>query len=43
MFDVAVDLRADSKTCGKWYGVELTEKNKNSFIFPKGLHMDFWC
>lgn len=43
VFDVAVDLRADSKTYGKWYGVELTEKNKNSFIFPKGLRIDFWC
>lgn len=24
VFDVAVDLRKDSKTYGKWYGVELT-------------------
>ena len=28
VFDVAVDLRKDSKTYGKWYGVELTEENK---------------
>ena len=25
VFDVAVDLRSDSKTYGKWYGVELTK------------------
>ncbi len=31
VFDVAVDLRAESATYGKWYGVELTEKTKNSF------------
>ena len=24
VFDVAVDLRADSKTYGQWFGVELT-------------------
>ena len=28
VFDVAVDLRKDSATYGKWYGVELTEENK---------------
>ena len=28
VFDVAVDLRKESKTYGKWYGVELTEENK---------------
>ena len=28
VFDVAVDLRKDSETYGKWYGVELTEENK---------------
>ena len=27
VFDVAVDLRAGSKTYGQWYGVELTEEN----------------
>lgn len=27
MFDVAVDLRSESKTYGKWYGVELTEES----------------
>jgi len=31
VFDVAVDLRSDSKTYGQWYGVELTEENKKQF------------
>ena len=34
VFDVAVDLRADSVTYGKWYGVELTEENKKQFLIP---------
>ena len=25
VYDVAVDLRTDSDTYGKWYGIELTE------------------
>ena len=31
VFDVAVDLRANSRTYGQWYGVEHTEKNKKQF------------
>lgn len=34
VFDVVVDLRRDSKTYGKWYGVELTEENKKMFFIP---------
>ncbi len=41
VFDVAVDLRADSKTYGKWYGVELTENNKKQFLIPKGFAHGF--
>lgn len=41
VFDVAVDLRADSKTYGKWYGVELTEENKKQFLIPKGFAHGF--
>jgi dTDP-4-dehydrorhamnose 3,5-epimerase len=29
VFDVAVDIRPDSKTYGKWVGVELSAENKN--------------
>ena len=31
VFDVAVDLRKDSETYGKWYGIELTEENTKQF------------
>ena len=41
VFDVAVDLRKDSKTYSKWYGVELTEKNKKQFLIPKGFAHGF--
>ena len=41
VFDVAVDLRTDSKTYGKWYGVELTEENKKQFLIPKGFAHGF--
>ncbi|MCR5105894.1 MAG: dTDP-4-dehydrorhamnose 3,5-epimerase [Eubacterium sp.] len=41
VFDVAVDLRSDSVTYGKWYGLELTEKNKKQFLIPKGFAHGF--
>ena len=41
VFDVAVDLRSDSKTYGKWYGVELTEENKKQFLIPEGFAHGF--
>ena len=41
MFDVAVDLRKESKTYGKWNGVELTEENKKQFFIPKGFAHGF--
>lgn len=37
VFDVAVDLRAGSKTYGKWYDVELTEENRKQFLIPRGF------
>lgn len=37
VYDVAVDLRADSDTYGKWYGVELTEDNFKQFYVPQGF------
>ena len=41
VFDVAVDLRADSETYGKWYGIILTEENKKQFLIPKGFAHGF--
>lgn len=41
VFDVAVDLRKNSETYGKWYGVELTEENKKQFLIPKGFAHGF--
>ena len=43
VFDVAVDMRPESETFGKWYGVLLSEENKKQFFIPKNLHMVFWC
>ena len=41
VFDVAVDLRKDSKTYGKWFGVELTAENKKQFYISEGFAHGF--
>jgi len=41
VFDVAVDLRAGSGTCGKWFGVELSEENKKQFYISPGFAHGF--
>lgn len=41
VFDVAVDLRSDSKTYGQWYGVELTAENKKQFYISEGFAHGF--
>ncbi len=42
VFDVAVDLRRNSKTFGKWHGVILSEENKKQFFVPKGFAHGFY-
>ena len=37
VFDVVVDLRKDSATYGKWYGIEMTEENKKQLLIPRGF------
>ncbi len=41
VFDVAVDIRKDSQTFGKWYGLELTEGNKKQFLISRGFAHGF--
>ena len=41
VWDVAVDLRTESPTFGKWYGLELNEKNKKMFYVPEGFAHGF--
>ena len=41
VWDVAVDLRKDSPTFGKWFGVELTAENKTQLYVPRGFGHGF--
>lgn len=41
VFDVAVDLRKDSPTYGKWEGILLSEENKKQFYIPEGFAHGF--
>ncbi len=41
VYDVAVDLRADSPTYGKYHGELLTEENKKQFLIPRGFAHGF--
>ena len=41
VFDVAVDLRKDSATYGKWFGVELTAGNNKQFYISEGFAHGF--
>lgn len=41
VYDVAVDLRANSPTYGKYHGELLTEDNKHQFLIPRGFAHGF--
>lgn len=41
VFDVAVDIRPDSKTFGRWVGVVLSGENKKQLWVPPGLAHGF--
>tara|TARA_B100001057_G_C22854701_1_gene952275 strand:- start:2894 stop:3412 length:519 start_codon:yes stop_codon:yes gene_type:complete len=43
IFDVAVDLRKNSKTFGKYISVILSHKDKFSFYIPEGFAHGFLC
>jgi len=41
ILDVALDLRKDSLTFGKWLGIELDSENKDQLLIPRGFAHGF--
>lgn len=41
VFDVAVDLRLNSETYLKWYGLELSSENSTALLIPEGFAHGF--
>lgn len=41
IFDVVVDIRQNSPTFLKWFGIELTEENATALFIPKGFAHGF--
>ncbi len=40
-FDVCVDIRASSPTCGRWVGIELSAANRRQLWVPEGFAHGF--
>ena len=40
ILDIAVDIRKDSETYGKYFSYVLSPKNMNHYLFQKDLLMD---
>jgi dTDP-4-dehydrorhamnose 3,5-epimerase len=41
IFDVVLDIRKDSLTFGKWFGIELDSENKDQLLIPHGFAHGF--
>jgi dTDP-4-dehydrorhamnose 3,5-epimerase len=41
IFDVALDVRPDSKALGQWFGIELTAENRRMLYLPTGIAHGF--
>lgn len=41
VFDVAVDIRRDSRSFGSWYGCELSDDNRRQLWVPEGFAHGF--
>ncbi len=41
IFDVALDIRKNSLTFGKWFGIELDSENKDQLLMPRGFAHGF--
>ena len=41
IYDVAVDIRKESLTFGKWFGIELDSENKTQLFIPRGFAHGF--
>jgi dTDP-4-dehydrorhamnose 3,5-epimerase len=41
VWEVAVDIRLDSPTFGKWYGIELSTQDHRMFYIPPGFAHGF--